>query len=133
PQTKRVLRSTGSYTISTSSPESRTADVAGMTVGFFSCSFFSGGDVEVMRELVALQCFERLAEGHRLFVHQERHNVALGTAHAAGVNAGLGIHREGTGTVVVERAVACEAATLRLEAREAPRNLMDRDRRPRPL
>src|SRR5436190_20720677 len=102
-----------------------------MTVGFFSGSFFSGSGVEVMGELVGLQYFKGLTERHRLFVHQELHDVSLGSARAAGVDAGLGIHRKRTGTVLVERAVTCETAPLRLEVREAPRNLMERDRRPR--
>ena len=77
---------------------------------------------------VALQSFERLAEGHRLFVHEKRDHVALGAAADAGVRACFWIDGERARCVGMEWAVTDEPGAGRGERGVRPNEIGQRDR-----
>jgi len=96
PTTKRVHRSTGSKTISTSWPSDSLTPAVGICCGFWlSSSFLGGGSEEFMGEVEALQGFERIFEGHRLFGHEELDGVTVPAAAETVVGVGHWIDREG--------------------------------------
>lgn len=61
-----------------------------------------------MGELEAFQCFESLTQGHRLFVHEELHDVAVRATSGARVGVGHRMDGEGSGMVIMEGTVPDE-------------------------